>query len=462
LNICAFLTDTLALWRVAGRVGGAAGPHVAKIHANGITLAIERAPEGMPFRWLVHSSYELRPRACTSIIGLLNTLRDALGVERGNAVQVVRASTSPRYAQHERSADSVRPERSGSEVEGRTDSVIPITVITGFLGSGKTTLLAHLLRQPEMRRTAVIMNELGAVGLDHDLIETSDESFVQLSNGCLCCRVRSDLVLTLGDLAARRSAGTVPPFERVVIETTGLADPAPILHALMSDRDVPEIFSLDAVVTTVDALCGLATLDAHEEARRQAAVADMLLITKTDISDAHAEALTERVRAMNPDAPIVPIAGGAIELGALFGARTRSRAPLDRPGGLERTFAEPLMPFAHARDRNDIGSCCIVRDEPLHAATLPLLVEALARNCGADLIRMKGLVNVAGIDSPAVMHGVQHVYHAPEWLERWPSGDRRTRLVFIGRNIGERWARTLLETIDAEVVDETGKRALHA
>src|SRR6187399_355982 len=141
--------------------------------------------------------------------------------------------------------------------------MIPVSVITGFLGSGKTTLLARLLRDPAMARTAVIINEFGAVGLDHELIETSDESFIRLSNGCLCCNVRSDLTLTLGDLAARRAAGTVPPFERVVIETTGLADPAPILHALMTDRDLCEVYALDGVVTTVDALTGLSTLERH-------------------------------------------------------------------------------------------------------------------------------------------------------------------------------------------------------
>src|SRR5262252_5612779 len=146
--------------------------------------------------------------------------------------------------------------------------MIPVSVITGFLGSGKTTLLGRLLRDPAMGRTAVIINEFGEIGLDHELIETSDESFVQLSNGCLCCNVRSDLVLTLADLAARRAAGSVPRFERVVVETTGLADPAPILHALMTDRDLSEVYALDGVVTTVDVLTGAHTLERHAEALR--------------------------------------------------------------------------------------------------------------------------------------------------------------------------------------------------
>ena len=174
--------------------------------------------------------------------------------------------------------------------------MIPVSVITGFLGSGKTTLLGRLLRDPAMGRTAVIINEFGAIGLDHELIETSDENFVSLSNGCLCCNVRSDLVATLGDLAARRAAGTVPKFERVVVETSGLADPAPILHALMTDSALCEIYVLDSVITTVDALTGLATLECHEQSLRQAAVADRIVLTKTDLPGAQTAALLRRPR----------------------------------------------------------------------------------------------------------------------------------------------------------------------
>ncbi len=196
--------------------------------------------------------------------------------------------------------------------------MIPVSVITGFLGSGKTTLLARLLRDPAMARTAVIINEFGAVGLDHELVETSDESFIQLSNGCLCCNVRSDLVLTLGDLAARRAAGTVPQFERVVVETTGLADPAPILHALMTDRALCEVYALDGVITTVDAVTGLATLDRYPESLRQAAVADRLILTKTDVPEAQTAALCARLAQINPGAPVLEVVGGAVAPAALF------------------------------------------------------------------------------------------------------------------------------------------------
>ncbi len=335
--------------------------------------------------------------------------------------------------------------------------MIPVSVVTGFLGSGKTTLLARLLRDPAMARTAVIINEFGAVGLDHELVETSDESFIQLSNGCLCCNVRSDLVLTLGDLATRRAAGTVPRFERVVIETTGLADPAPVLHALMTDRGLCEVYALDGVITTVDAVTGLATLDRHPESLRQAAVADRVIITKTDVPEAQAAALRARLEKINPGAAMMEVVGGAVAPAALFDCGFYDTA------GKHPDVRAWLAHEAHGHTRHhhqdDITSFCIVRDEPLHAVTLPLLLSALAENCGADLLRMKGLVNVREEpDRPAVIHGVQHVYHAPVWLARWPSDDRRTRMVFIGRNIRESWVRSLVDLIDAEVADEIAWR----
>jgi G3E family GTPase len=339
--------------------------------------------------------------------------------------------------------------------------MIPVSVITGFLGSGKTTLLARLLRDPAMGRTAVIVNEFGAIGLDHDFIEVSDESFVQLSSGCLCCNVRSDLVLTLGDLAARRAAGTVPQFERVVVETSGLADPAPILHALMTDRDLCDIYALDGVVTTVDAVAGLATLDQHAESLRQAAVADRIVLTKTDVPEARTGALRARLAAINPGAPVLPVVRGNIAPSALFDAGLFSAAGKhpDVPAWLAHEAVAERRGNAHAHHREDITTFCVVRDEPVRAVTLALLLSALAENCGADLLRMKGIVRVAEEpDRPAVIHGVQHVYHAPVWLARWPSGDRRTRMVFIGRNIRESWVRALLDLLDAEVADETARK----
>ena len=337
--------------------------------------------------------------------------------------------------------------------------MIPVSVITGFLGSGKTTLLGRLLRDPGMARTAVIINEFGAIGLDHDLIETSDESFVQLSNGCLCCNVRSDLVLTLGDLAARRAAGTVPQFERVVVETTGLADPAPILHALMTDRDLCGVYALDGVVTTVDAVTGLATLDNHVESLRQAAVADRLIITKTDVPEAQTRELRARLAHINPGASVLEVVGGAVAPSALFDCGFYD--PSGKHPDVQTWLAhEAHATHEHAHHRDDITSFCIVRDQPLHAVTLPLLLSALAENCGADLLRMKGIVNIVEEpDRPAVIHGVQHVYHAPAWLARWPSNDHRTRMVFIGRNLRESWVRSLIDLIDAEVENETARRA---
>jgi len=338
----------------------------------------------------------------------------------------------------------------------------PVTVITGFLGSGKTTLLARLLRDPGMARTAVVINEFGAIGLDHDLIETSDESFVQLSTGCLCCHVRSDLVLTLGDLAARRAAGTLPPFERVVIETTGLADPAPILHALMTDRALSEVYALDGVVTTVDAVTGHAALEEHDESMRQAAVADRIVLTKTDIAQAGAAELTERLRRLNPGALILPVVRGAVAPAMLFGSGLYRLA--ERHADVTTWLAHEAIAgrhdHPHARHSHDIASIAVLREEPVHAVTLALFLAALAENCGADLLRVKGIVAVhERPECPAVIHGVQHVYHAPAWLPRWPSADRRTRMVFIGRNLRESWIRSLLELLDAEVGAEIAIRA---
>ena len=315
-------------------------------------------------------------------------------------------------------------------------SALPVSVITGFLGSGKTTLLSHLLRDPAFERTAVIINEFGAVGLDHLLVESSDEQILMLEGGCVCCTVRGDLVRTAGDLLARRAAGMVTPFERIVIETTGLADPAPILHALMTDRDIAERLRLESVIATVDAAAGAATLDAHPQSVKQAALADCIVVTKSDLADPAANGLAERLQALNPGAPKLSAVHGAVDATRLFGKRTH----------------QVFLDEAPARHHGGINTFCLRREKPLHAVTLGLFLQVVAEHCGARLLRLKGLVDVVESPGrPAVIHGVQHVFHPPAWLDAWPDEDRSTRIVVISQGVEARWLQGLLNVLEEEV-----------
>jgi G3E family GTPase len=326
--------------------------------------------------------------------------------------------------------------------------MIPVCVLTGFLGSGKTTLLGRLLKSPEFARTAVIINEFGEIGLDHDLIETSDESFVMLQTGCLCCTIRSDLVLTLADVLRRRDEGTVTPFDRVVIETSGLADPAPILHAVMSDDVLAERLMLAGVVTTVDAVHGADTLQRQPESVKQVAVADRLVLTKTDLVAENPAALADRLAALNPSAPVLTACFGDIDPAWLFDARIWD------PSGKLTALADAPHQHDHDRDRHDGRTRCfaLIRDQPIPAVALTLFLEVLVEHCGADLLRLKGIVDIAeSPDRPAVIHGVQHVFHPPAFLNRWPSDDHHSRLVFIARDLPREFAEALLDAIEAEV-----------
>ncbi len=344
-------------------------------------------------------------------------------------------------------------------VEGR----IPVSVITGFLGSGKTTLLNHLVHHPDMGETAVIVNEFGEIGLDHELIEKSDENTILLGSGCLCCTVRGDLVDTLGDLSVRRLKGEVPPFNRVVIETTGLADPAPILHTLMS---VPVVgrYKLDSVITTVDAVNGETTLSSHAEAIKQAAIADRLLITKTDLSQpGQAERLESRLQGLNPAAPALRVVNGQVEPSVLFGTlqfdpETKSEEVrdwlkaefYDSPGVHDEHHENDLGHLAHPADahghashdhtehqhnvnRHDdkIAAFCLRFDQPMDWQTVALWLDSLVANHGEKLLRVKGLVDVSGIEEPVVLHAVQHLFHPPMRIKAWPESKRQSRIVFI-------------------------------
>jgi G3E family GTPase len=316
--------------------------------------------------------------------------------------------------------------------------MIPVSVVTGFLGCGKTTLIGRLLPDPRLSDTAVIVNEFGEVALDHALIASSTESFIQLTTGCLCCAVRTDLVRTLLELEGRREAGEIA-FARVLVETSGLADPAPILAALMSDAALAGRFAIGAVATLVDAELGEATLDRHPEARRQVAMADRILLTKTDRA-APSAALRARLAALNPAATPVQ---GPVDAGWLLAPA--ARLPQDFPPVALHTAG--------------INSASIRRTEPVPALALTLLIQALAEHCGARLLRLKGLVDLAEAPGrPAVIHGVQHVLSAPEFLPAWPDEDRTTRIVLIGEALPPHFAARLLDAIIAEVQDETARQ----
>jgi G3E family GTPase len=328
---------------------------------------------------------------------------------------------------------------------------IPLTLLTGFLGAGKTTLLNRMLKSPAMQDSVVIMNEFGEIGLDHLLVETVDEGMVLLSAGCLCCSVRGDMIATLEDLLRKRDNDRILPFKRVIIETTGLADPAPILHAVLYHPYLSMRYAVEGVVTVIDAVNGAATLDAHREAVKQAAVAERIVLAKTDlVSDPQAiSALRERLHQLNPGATILD-ADASVEsiiAGGLFGLdgkiadvgewlKTEAVEAAERES---HTHQHGHHHHGHDHHHHDVNrhderirAFCLTSDQPIRQGTLDMFLDLLRSSQGAKLLRVKGLVALAeDPEHPVVIHGVQHVIHVPAVLPRWPSEDRRSRIVFI-------------------------------
>ena len=308
----------------------------------------------------------------------------------------------------------------------------PVSLIAGFLGSGKTTLLNHVLRHPGMADSAVIVNEFGEIPLDHLLLAPVSGEVAVMANGCLCCTVRSDLEQTLRGLLAQRDSGEVPYFSRVLLETTGIADPAPIVQMLLNNPLVSYLARLDAVVTTIDAVHGLAQLDRHPEAVKQAALADRLLLTKTDLADG--AALRPRLRALNPAAPIIEVRDGAADPANLFGAGLFDPAA-KTPDARRWLNPDAYRDHDHHDHTHGIDSFCLTFDAPLDWLAVSNWLAALRYHRGESLLRVKGILSLRDEDAPVAIHGVHHVFHPPVRLPAWPDEDRRSRLVFIVRDL---------------------------
>lgn len=368
---------------------------------------------------------------------------------------------------------------------------IPVTVITGFLGAGKTTLVARLLRHPAMDRVAVVINELGAIGIDHDLVSQVTESVALLANGCLCCSVRTDLQQTLRALFQDRVAGLIPEFDRVILETTGLADPAPVVQSLITDPLLSKHFFLDGVVTLVDAEHGLQSLQDHVESIKQVAIADLILITKSDrVSVELMQAVELVVAKIQPYAPQKKLLFGEIEPKELIGRGLSSHKAVD---AIQKLFPVKLMadesleassaaqasrPQHRSSSLNDselsesshatqgvegpiertrtlqesirhpagIRTFSLTWDESFSWEAFSSALELLSNLRGQDLLRVKGIVNIMG--KPVVIQGVQHVFHPPVELDRWPSDNHKSRLVFIGRRLDGSAIRELFRAAD--------------
>jgi G3E family GTPase len=327
-------------------------------------------------------------------------------------------------------------------------SKIPVTIITGFLGSGKTTLISELVRHPEMNRIALVINEVGEIGIDHDLIERSTENISLLSNGCICCSVRTDMQETLRDLFAKRSVGEVFDFDRVIIETTGLADPAPVLQTLVSDTLLEAQFRFDGLVTLVDVVNFPVMVHTQKEIIKQIAIADKLFLTKSDLIDSSGlEMIQNQLRELNSSAPMIMVTQGKvapIELMNLGLSSTKSSSKILSFLGEQTESGKYLGQFVQAHD-SGIQTLSLRFADPFTWEAFSSALDLLSNLRGPDLLRMKGIINVSG--QPVVVQGVQHIFHPPVHLKDWPSNDHDSRMVFITRHMDAQLIRNLFDTV---------------
>ena len=461
-DLAALLDASLVQWAVEASVEpDGAG---AVVHWGTGSLRAERRSGGNG----TGPAWTLDGEPLASVLEVLREVRFALDPDFAPAR--LRISAPPADEDGSETRASV-PRHATEGAGGR----VPVFVLTGFLGSGKTTLLNRLLRTEGLRDTAIVVNELGAIGIDHLLVESADDSVVELAGGCLCCAVRGDLARTLGDLVARRAAGACAPFSRILVETSGLADPTPIESLLLADPALAERMELAGITACVAATSGDVALDRYPEATRQVAAADLVVTTKTDLGTVPAT-LDERLRRLNPGAERVSAEFGRVRAaGRVRGGRAGSEARDGAGGGasggaggaaatdgaptdalpLRRRSREtrPPLPPEPVRHADGIDTLALVRHSPIPGAALTLFLRALVEHAGARLLRLKGFVEIAEAPGrPVTVNGAGHVFEPVEPRPGgWPDADRRSRLVLIGEGISAPWCERLLDALAAEV-----------